>query len=306
MSSHFFPHGLPLSSRAATRKRSPSATSLAEKIRSRFRWFEGRGRLSETLWRDVELAASTNINVLIIGETGTGKEVVAKWIHAERRRLHGLGDDDAPFVPINCAALPENLVESILFGHERGAFTSARQVQRGKFEIAKKGSLFLDEIQNLNLEAQSKLLRVVQSREFERLGAQSTDNVQCQIITASNVPLELLIEKNQFRKDLYYRLNICPIYLPALRARADDVPGLVQHYLTQICAQHGLPPKDIDDAAFALLREHSWPGNLRELEHGLLYASLRAKDNVIRASDLPATLTGEISEYLKTGTWVWN
>ncbi len=300
MSSHFFPQGLPQKS---GRPRNRELPSPSERIRAKYHWFEGRGRLSETLWRDIELAASSNINVLIIGETGTGKEVVAQWIHAERRIQKNLSQEDSPFIPINCAAIPENLVESILFGHERGAFTSARQIQRGKFELAKKGSLFLDEIQNLNLAAQSKLLRVVQSREFERLGGQSSDIVQCQIITASNIPLEILIEKSHFRKDLYYRLNICPIYLPSLRNRKEDLPGLIKYFLKNICIERGIDPKDIDAPAFELLLNHSWPGNLRELEHCLLYAALRTK-GAITVRDLPPSLTGNLMEYLRAGTWM--
>jgi transcriptional regulator with PAS, ATPase and Fis domain len=297
MTSHFFPQGLPTSSIQKNR-----TSSLIERSRAKFRWFEGDGRLSETIRRDIELAASTDINVLIVGETGTGKEVVASWIHQERKIRLQLAKEDCPFVPLNCAAIPENLVESILFGHERGAFTSARTLQRGKFELAKKGSLFLDEIQNLNLEAQSKLLRVVQTREFERLGAQSSDTIQCQIITATNVPLEVLVEKNHFRKDLYYRLNICPIYLPALRSRKEDLPSLIKHFLSQISIKHKLEPKDISIEAFELLLNHPWPGNLRELEHCLVYASLRSK-KIIEAKDLPATLNGSLEAYLKTGIW---
>lgn len=299
MTSHFFPNGMP----TAPRSRLP--VSASERTRSQFHWFEGSGRLSKILHDEITLAASSDINVLIVGETGTGKEVVAQWIHAERKIQNRLCDDEAPFVAVNCAAIPDDLVESILFGHEKGAFTSARQIQRGKFELAQKGTLFLDEIQNLNFSAQSKLLRVVQSREFERIGARNSDDVKCQIITASNVPLELLVENKSFRKDLYYRLNICPIYLPALRHRKEDLPQLIKHFLNRIVAQYKLTVSDISAKAFQVLLNHSWPGNLRELEHCLLYASMRAKKE-IKIGDLPPTLTGQINTYIKDGTWVAN
>lgn len=298
MPSHFFPHGLP-SSRKSRAKKPPAI----ERLRSRFRWFQGTGRFSDGLQQDISLAATTNINVLVVGETGTGKEIVAQWIHEERRHAQGLAEDDAPFTAVNCAAIPENLVESILFGHERGAFTSARQSQRGKFEVAKKGTLFLDEIQNLGLPAQSKLLRVVQNREVERLGASKSDEIQCQIIAASNVPLELLIDGKTFRKDLYYRLNICPIYLPALRHRKEDLPSLIKFFLQKISTYHQLPMRDLSPTAFEALLNHSWPGNLRELEHSLLYASLRA-GAIIESHDLPGTLTGNLHEYIKNGAWL--
>lgn len=299
MTSHFFPNGIPTSSRCR------ATSTVSERMKSQYEWFEGKGRLSQILHSEIVLAASSDINVLIIGETGTGKEVVAQWIHAERKIQKGLCDDDAPFAAVNCAAIPDDLVESILFGHEKGAFTSARQRQLGKFELAHKGTLFLDEIQNLNFSAQSKLLRVVQSREFERIGAQRSDEVQCQIVTASNIPLEILVESKSFRKDLYYRLNICPIYLPALRNRKEDLPQLISHFLKKLGAQYKFTAKDIDPEAYETLLHHDWPGNLRELEHCLLYALMRAK-NEIKICDLPPTLTGQTTTFIKDGTWIAN
>jgi len=273
-----------------------------DQIRTRYSWFEGHNKLSERLWRDIELVSSTDINILVVGETGTGKEVVARWMHEKRIATQSITKEAAPFVSVNCAAIPENLLESLLFGHERGAFTSARELQRGKFEIANQGTLFLDEIQHLNLSAQSKLLRVLQHREFERLGAKQSKETKCQIVAATNVPLELLVEKKLFRKDLYYRLNICPVYLPALRHRKEDLPGLIKHYLNKVSTNHRIGKKDISPEAFVTLLEYSWPGNLRELEHCLLSACLKSK-TIIDENSLPETITGKLETYLREGMW---
>jgi DNA-binding NtrC family response regulator len=193
-------------------------------------------------------------------------------------------------------------VESILFGHERGAFTSARERQLGKFELARKGTLFLDEVQSLPLSTQSKLLRVLQSREIERLGARQSQLAECQIVLASNVPLEILVQEGRFRRDLYYRLNACPLFLPALRQRREDFPVLMKGLLGRIQRLHGIRPPDIDPEAFEALLTHEWPGNLRELEHALLYACLRC-ETVIERRHLPPQVTGEHAAYLREGNW---
>jgi|GEM_PF-1580947 len=296
--SAFFPHGLPTPRRVpAARTSRTTASRIVDDT-----WFWGLGRSLDTLREGIALASSRDLNVLIIGETGTGKEFVAHSLHEQRNRRTGRTNATAPLVSVNCGALPENLAESILFGHERGAFTSARERQYGKFELAAKGSLFLDEIQTLPFASQVKFLRVLQSREVDRLGSKEPTPVECQIIAASNIPLELLVRERRFRRDLYYRLNICPLFIPALRQRREDLPVLVKGMLERVARTHNLPVIDISPEAFEALLVYEWPGNLRELEHTLLYASLRAKE-VIRKADLPPALTGQLEQYLENGLW---
>ncbi len=266
-------------------------------------WFWGLGSALSDLRSELQLSLKANLNVLIIGETGTGKELLARKIHFERRRLELLSDDEAPFVSINCSTIPESLAESILFGHERGAFTSARDRQRGKFELAAQGTLFLDEVQSLPLEVQAKLLRAIQEREVERLGGKDTYKIECKIIAASNLPLEILVEQKKFRKDLYYRLNICPLYIPALRHRKEDFPVLIKGLLEKVCKESRCEVPEISAAAYQVMLSHPWPGNLREVEHTLTYSLLRAKD-CIEVEHLPPSLTGKLSHYLSTGDWV--
>ncbi len=210
---------------------------------------------------------------------------------------------EAPFVPVNVSTIPENLAESLLFGHERGAFTSARERQLGKFEVAKRGVLFLDEIQNLDLNLQCKLLRVLQCREVDRLGAKQTVSVDCQVVAATNLPLEMLVSQGRFRKDLYFRLNVFPLYLPPLRLRKSEFCTILDAFLSEKIPQHGLRPKTLSAAAVAKLEAHDWPGNYRELEHALVYAHLKSGDDAIEESDLPPSLTGRTEMYLKQGVW---
>ncbi|MBS1984416.1 MAG: sigma-54-dependent Fis family transcriptional regulator [Bdellovibrionales bacterium] len=265
-------------------------------------WFWGKGKFSMDLLQSLQLAASNDLNVLIVGETGTGKELVARHLHQIRRRRKGLTDTEAPFTTVNCAAIPEALAESILFGHERGAFTSARDRQLGKFELARRGTLFLDEIQSLSLTTQSKLLRVLQHRQFERLGAQRAQSVECQIVTASNVPLEILLDRKTFRRDLFYRLNICPLYLHSLRARRDEFEVIVPALLQRLCKEHRLGDRSLSPEAFRCLQAYDWPGNFRQLEHALIFAALRSK-TVIELAHLPNFLTGQLKRYLEEGVW---
>ncbi len=250
----------------------------------------------------IELAAEKNLIVLIVGETGTGKELVARKIHSQRVQKKYLSKVDSPFVAVNAGAMPEELAESLLFGHERGAFTSARERQYGKFEMARQGVLFLDEIQCLSPATQVKLLRVLQGKEFERLGSKETLPIQCQVVAATNIPLEILLEKKLFRKDLYFRLNICPIYLPPLRQRRDDLARISQGLLQRIREVYKTKAVEIDPAAFEILQRHEWPGNLRELEHALIFASLRTGD-LITMEQLPRSLTGELTHFVQTGLW---
>lgn len=295
--SHFFPEGMPTEKRVKARFKLHSS--------GRWDWFWGLSPAMTRLRCEVDALKNTqhDLNVLIVGETGTGKECISQILHEKRKAELSVDESAAPFVALNSGAIPESLAESILFGHERGAFTSARERQYGKFEMARRGTLFLDEIQNLSLGTQAKLLRVLQSKQFDRLGAKKSQPIECQVIAASNVPLELLVEKQSFRKDLYYRLNICPLYLPALRHRKEDLPALIRGLLAKLSDSHSLRSLDVSSDAFDILLAYDWPGNIRELEYALLYAGMRAKD-IIRPEDLPASLTGELAQYLRDGAWM--
>ena len=219
---------------------------------------------SEAL-RDVvhqaELVAAGDTTVLLFGETGTGKEVFARFIHDRSGRSAG------PFVPVNCGALPEALVETELFGHERGAFTGAVASKPGKFELANHGTLFLDEIGDLPADAQAKLLRVLQDRQVQRIGATQLTRVDVRLIAATNQDLRSAVAEKRFRSDLFYRLSVFPIPLPALRDRRADIPALVRHYLRQFATRLQRPVTDVDDAAMAALMAYDWPGNIRELQN---------------------------------------
>ncbi|MEO5667193.1 MAG: sigma 54-interacting transcriptional regulator [Bdellovibrionota bacterium] len=265
-------------------------------------WFWTGSPAMRELQAAIRIAAKRSIPVLIVGETGSGKELVACDLHKARRDHFSCSVVEAPFVPVNVSTIPENLAESILFGHERGAFTSARERQLGKFEIAKRGTLFLDEIQNLDLNVQCKLLRVLQSREVDRLGSKQSVSVDCQVVAATNLPLEMLVAQGRFRKDLYFRLNVFPLYLPPLRHRKTEFAQIVKAFLVEKIPQHGLVPKALSREAFEKLEAHEWPGNYRELEHALVYAHLKSEDE-IRVDDLPPSLTGKTEDYLKQGVW---
>ena len=203
---------------------------------------------------------------------------------------------------MNMGAVPEDLAESLLFGHERGAFTSARERQHGKFELARKGTLFLDEIQSASPAVQIKILRALQSKSFERLGSKLSQPVECRIVAATNIPLELLVQRNRFRKDLYYRLNICPLYIPALRNRKQDLPFLVKGLLAKIARDFNCYVTDVSEDTYDIFLSYAWPGNVRELEHTLLYAGLRAKGTIL-PEHLPDHLTGRLQDYLSEGDW---
>lgn len=309
--SYLFPSGLP---KRKTKKREAKSDYVSQAIQvSRLRavpnvelgadWFWGIGSSMAELRSDLQYSLRSNLNVLIIGETGTGKELLAKKIHQERKRLELLSDDESPFISINCSTVPESLAESILFGHERGAFTSARDKQLGKFELAKQGTLFLDEIQNLSMEVQAKLLRALEEREVERLGGKSTYKIECKIIAASNVPLEILVEQNKFRRDLYYRLNISPLYIPSVRNRLEDFPTLLKGLLQKVSNQLHCEVPEVSPSAYQLLAAHPWPGNLREMENALTFSVLRSEET-IEVEHLPRSVTGKLSHYLNTGDWL--
>jgi two-component system NtrC family response regulator len=202
-------------------------------------------------------------NVLLVGETGTGKEVFARAIHTASPRAN------APFVAVNCAAIPAQLLESELFGHERGAFTDARQKKQGLLELARDGTLFLDEVSSLPLDLQPKLLRALEERRVRRVGGFDEIEIRCRVTAASNVPLEELVEGGLFREDLFYRLNVLRLAIPPLRQREGDVAILARHFLKELAAAHGLPSARLTPSAAARLAAHSWPGNVRELKNVL-------------------------------------
>jgi DNA-binding NtrC family response regulator len=231
----------------------------------------------------IELVAERRCTVLITGETGTGKEVAARAIHEASRRASG------QFVPVNCSALPENLLESELFGHVKGAFTGAQQLRVGRFEQANHGTLFLDEIGDIPLDLQTKLLRVLQERQFERLGSSESIHVDVRIIAATNVDLKELVKRGQFRQDLYYRLNVVPVHMPALRQRVSDIPSLVQHFLGKICKDEGIEIKSVSPEGMRSLINRDWPGNVRQLENAVEMAVAMSGDrDVLEVHDFPA------------------
>jgi DNA-binding NtrC family response regulator len=229
----------------------------------------------------VRRVADSESTVLLRGESGTGKELVARAIVASGRRR------DKPFVSINCAALPENLIEAELFGHEKGAFTDARTSRPGHIENAHTGTLFLDELGTLGLALQSKLLRVLEDRAVQRIGAKTSKKIDFRLVAATNDDLEEMVRAGRFREDLYYRINVVPIVLPALRERAGDIPLLVDHFIRKYCELNDIPPKRVDAEVMQILEEDSWPGNVRELENLVQRMVLMVDGEVIKVHHLP-------------------
>ena len=266
--------------------------SLKEKLKERYSLYNivGTSNKMAEVFRMIERVSETDVTVLIRGESGTGKELVANAIHFNSRRA------SKPFVTLNCAALPEALIESELFGHEKGAFTGAIEQRIGKFESAHGGTLFLDEIGTLNLTAQAKLLRVLQERAFERIGGHRTIRVDVRIIAATNKDLEKSIGEGTFREDLYYRLNVFPIFMPPLRERKTDILLLADHFVEKYIRKHGKDVRRISTPAIDMLVQYHWPGNVRELENCMERAVLLSNDRVIHSTHLPPTLqTGKES-----------
>ncbi len=224
-----------------------------------------------------KVAASRLTTVLLVGETGTGKELFARGIH------YAGATHTEPFVAVNCAAIPETLLESELFGHERGAFTGARSQKRGLMELAGEGTLFLDEIGELPPRLQPKLLRVLQERRVRRLGGLDEVSIKCRIVAAANTTLHDAVSRLEFREDLYYRLNVFRVNLPPLRDRIEDLQPLTEHFLEELGRQQALEPKRLEADALALLRMHSWPGNIRELKNVIEHAAILSEENMIRA-----------------------
>jgi Nif-specific regulatory protein len=251
----------------------------------------GESGMMQAVYDLITKVARTNATILIRGESGVGKELVAKAIHDQSRRSKN------QMIKINCAAIPEALIESELFGYEKGAFTGADKLHKGRFELAEKSSIFLDEIGDLSQNMQIKLLRVLQEKEFQRLGGSETIRADVRIITATNRDLEELMLKNEFREDLYYRLNVFPIFIPPLRDRRADIPLLVNHFIEKYNKIHGLEIKRISSTAIDLLMTYHWPGNIRELENCIERAGILSTDKVIRSHNLPPTLQSAASTH---------
>jgi two-component system nitrogen regulation response regulator NtrX len=228
----------------------------------------------------IETAAATNARVFITGESGTGKEMVAKAIYKKSKRA------DKPFIKVNCAAIPSELIESELFGHEKGAFTGAVGTRMGKFEIANKGTLFLDEVCDMSLAAQAKVLRVLQEQQFERVGGNEIINVDVRVISATNIDVKKAIEDGRFREDLYYRLNVIPIEVPPLSQRREDIKALVNYFLRKSSEEHGVGLKEVSDEGMKLLVGHGWSGNVRELKNIIERLSIMVAKESIDDEDI--------------------
>ncbi len=245
----------------------------------------------------IRQVAPSDATVLIRGESGTGKELVARAVHAESTRRAG------PFVAVNCGSIPEQLVESELFGHVKGAFTGAQTTRIGRFEAAHGGTLFLDEVGELSLPSQVKLLRALQTRQIDRVGDCSPRPVDVRVIAATHVNLEKALQEGRFREDLYYRINVFPIYTPALRERKTDITLLADHFLEKYAREHGRNVVRISTPAIDMMMAYHWPGNVRELENCIARAVLLTSDGVVRAHHLPPTLqTGQSSGTTRPGT----
>jgi len=251
-----------------------------EAVIPRFENIVGESPQMREVFRTIEKVARSNATVLVLGETGVGKELVAEALHLNSSRA------DQPFVKMNCAALHENLLESELFGHERGAFTGADRQRTGRFELANGGTLFLDEIGNMAISTQTKVLRVLQEREFERLGGSRTIKVDVRLIAATNLNLEEAIEEGGFREDLYYRLNVVTIKVPPLRERKEDIIPLARHFIDEAAAELKKDVRGIDPGAVRVLKRHTWPGNIRELKNAMERAVLLCEQPFVRQEDL--------------------
>jgi two-component system nitrogen regulation response regulator NtrX len=238
----------------------------------------------------IGIVAPTNAWILIMGENGTGKELVARSIHHLSWRSH------KDIVEVNCAAIPEELIESELFGHEKGAFTGATEKKRGKFDLAHEGTIFLDEVADMSLKAQAKILRILQEKKFERVGGNKLIDMDVRVLAATNKDLEEEMKAGRFRQDLYYRLHVIPLCVPPLRERKEDMKPLVERFMLDFTVKEGLEPKTITDEALALLMKHDWPGNVRELKNIIERMIILTPSNEITAKDIPSLNIKEESE----------
>ncbi len=251
---------------------------------------KGNHPVMEKILNICQRVAVTDSTVLIMGESGTGKELIARYIHAHSRRTN------QPFIAVNCGAIPPDLLESEMFGHERGAFTGAVGARMGMFQLANGGTIFLDEIGEMTAPLQVKLLRVLQEREIRPVGSDRSVKVDVRVIAASNRDLQNEVEKGRFREDLFYRLQVIPVLLPPLRERRSDIPVLVQHFLDKYNAKHEARRCQVADDAMVHLWEYDWPGNVRELENLIERMVVLSEDGVIRVDNLPPNIRSFISE----------
>ena len=284
-----------------TRRLTSENRALREQLRQRYGFDNiiGKSKPMQQVYELIQLAAPSKSNILVLGESGTGKELVAKAIHHHSRRA------DGPFITVNSGSMPADLLESNLFGHVRGAFTGAVASKKGLFELANNGSIFFDEIGNIPLDTQSKLLRVIQEREFMRLGGLDIIRVDVRLIAATNADLEFAVQHGTFREDLFYRLNVITVTLPPLRKRTEDVPLLAQHFLSYYARENEKAIREISPGAMELLLDYSWPGNVRELENAIERAVVLSTGEVLVEELLPASVRsqrgGEYSSHSGAG-----
>jgi len=254
-------------------------------LTSKFQNMVGKSKVMREVFDLIQSIAKAKSTVMITGDSGVGKELVARAIHYCSDRA------EAPFVKLNCAAIPETLVEAELFGYEKGAFTDAKRTHRGRFELADQGTLLLDEVSEMPLNLQSKLLRVIQEREFERIGSAQTISVDVRVIATSNRNLREYIMRERFREDLYYRLNVIPIHIPPLNERSGDIPLLVDHFIEKYGSENKKVMKGIDQKALKLLMGYRWPGNVRELENMIERAVVTTRNDTLTENDFPVELS---------------
>lgn len=244
----------------------------------------GASATFERVLEQATMAARSDARVLLAGESGTGKELLAAHIHAESPFASG------PFVKVNCAAIPTELIESELFGHEKGAFTGATSARRGKFELADGGTLFLDEVGDLHASSQAKLLRVLQEGEFHRVGGEQSIRVSVRVIAATNRDLSEMVAQQKFREDLYYRLCVVPVRVPSLRERREDIRGLADYFLAEFCARNNFKPKQFGPVVFEALEDYSWPGNIRELRNTVERMAILTRGDVLESESVPVEI----------------
>ncbi len=256
---------------------------LKEKIGHDYQMI-GNSQAIDQLKQQIKMAAPSSGWVLITGENGTGKELVARAIHQQSNR------SEKPFIEVNCAAIPEELIESELFGHEKGAFTGATTARKGKFDQANGGTLFLDEIGDMSLKTQAKILRILQEHKFDRVGGNRTIEVDVRVIAATNKNLQEEIKAGEFREDLFFRLNVLPFQVPALRKRKDDIPRLCKHFLNYFCGKESREIKTISEEALNALMSYDWPGNVRELKNLIERLVIMTPEKIINSADLPLSI----------------
>ena len=286
-----------LASKRALEKRTLEIENIALKENLTRKWqLVGESQKMKNLREQIEMAARSNSRVLIFGESGSGKEVVARFLHEKSPRA------EKPFVEVNCAAIPQELIESELFGHEKGSFTGALEKKNGKFEVADEGTLFLDEIGDMSLQTQAKVLRVIETQEFQRVGGNKNIKVDVRIIAATNKDLREEVRKSNFREDLYFRLNVIPLFVPPLRERKEDIPILVEYFLESLAIEYGKHPKKIIPETLKGLQSYDWPGNVRELKNVIERLVIMTPSDIITSKNLFTPGEHEDSDYFRYKT----